>query len=130
MTFLSDLLKLGDTAVPSELPSDAQLSRVVASLVKVLEHDGMTVAEELFPELDAVSAAAAAAPAVTEDARKSLEDLVARMERAAAKLDHHTDDEKTEPEPVSPPPGWTSSTPPSPSPMGAGPAAPGEDPAS
>jgi hypothetical protein len=105
MSLLADLLKLGDHALPSELPSQAQTERVIGSIVKVLEHEGLSVADELFPKAsDTVAGVAAAAdPSITAEATAKLEDLVDRIERAAAKVSGHQIAEDTPPAPAETP---------------------------
>jgi hypothetical protein len=105
MSLLADLLKLGDSAVPSELPSESQIGRVVGSIVKVLEHEGLAVADGLFPSAtDTVASVAAAAdPSITAEATAKLEDLVDRIERAAAKVTGHPVAPDPATEPVAPP---------------------------
>lgn len=82
---IDDLRKLGDTLSPSELPHGRELDKILASLVKSLEHEGLKVAGELFPKPE-VDQAAAAAEQTASDATTALEALIARAEAAADKL--------------------------------------------
>lgn len=47
---LAVLHDLGSTLTQSDLPSPSQLQHVVGAMVKVMEHGGVQVADELWPE--------------------------------------------------------------------------------
>jgi len=44
------LRELGQTLNPSEIPGGAEIGHVLGALLKTVEHDGLKVADELFPE--------------------------------------------------------------------------------
>ena len=85
MSLLTDLQNLADHLSPSEVQTG---ERVVGALIKVLEHQGVTVpaVEELLPEEHPARIAppAPAAPAPQQD-----ESRLARIEAALAELLGH-----------------------------------------
>jgi hypothetical protein len=54
LPLLDVLHDLGTTLVQSEIPSSAQLGQVVGAIVKVMDHAGVQVADELYPPEPAV----------------------------------------------------------------------------
>ena len=62
---LDVLHDLGTTLVQSEIPASSQLGQVVGAIIKVLDHAGVTVADDLYP-------AESVAPARPETAQAAL----------------------------------------------------------
>lgn len=101
MTLLDDLENLAGHLTPAELPHNENVQQTVGAIVKVLEHQGVTVAEDLLPaatvagvapEAEAVAAAAAVAP----EAASALHDLLTRAETVLAELEGHKTSAPTE----------------------------------
>lgn len=92
MTFITDLRKLADTLTGDDVPTQSEIQGVVGALVKTLEHTGVTVAEDLFPEVAPEVAAVDEAGGVKADTdvTNALSDLVERAEAALAKFEGHT----------------------------------------
>jgi hypothetical protein len=92
MTFLADLENLATHLSPSDLPHNENVQQLLGAVVKVLEHQGATVAEDLLPkaaeaELAPEAAAAAAAVGAAPGAVSALHDLIVRAEAAVAELE-------------------------------------------
>lgn len=89
-TPLLDVLHdLGSTLVQSEIPASSQLGQIVGAIVKVLDHAGVTVADDLYP-------AEAVTPARPETAQVALtqktsehEDRLDRLEQLLERVIGH-----------------------------------------
>jgi hypothetical protein len=121
MPLLEDLHRLGVALTPSEKPTESATTGIVAAIVKVLEHAGVTVAEELFPAVDpaiaAVTSVAQAEATKVDALERKLDALLAHFEPAPAV-------EPVAPAPVEPPPPPAPPAPVAPEPAAPAPAAP------
>lgn len=86
---LQNLQELADTLGPADVPHSASTANLIGAIVKVLEHQGVTVAEELFPAEAPVAETAVLAAQAAPDAVNALERLIRRAEDAVKQLEHH-----------------------------------------
>lgn len=86
---LQNLQQLADTLGPADVPHSASTANLIGAIVKVLEHQGVTVAEELFPAEAPVAETAVLAAQAAPDAVNALERLIRRAEDAVKQLEHH-----------------------------------------
>jgi hypothetical protein len=109
MSLVDDITRLAKTLSPSEIPSSVDTQHVVGAIIKVLDSEGVKVADELFPAVaDAVAPEVAAAAAVAPEAVTALADLIKRAEDAVRQLEGKTPEPPAPtgtvpPEPATPP---------------------------
>jgi hypothetical protein len=84
---LDELRKLAASLSPSDTPHSGEVQSVLGAVVKVLEHEGFKVAEELFPKADVGALAAAAGPALSTSQADALENLLSRLGAAVDELE-------------------------------------------
>jgi hypothetical protein len=81
---------LGSTLTQSELPASSQLLHVVGAIIKVMDHAGVEVADELYPPEPVAVArpetAAAVAQAKTSATLAEHQSALQRIEAALEKL--------------------------------------------
>ena len=87
MSLLDDLGRLADTLGPSDVAATHATDKLLGALVKVLDHNGVTVPDDVFPD-EAVADPTAGRPA-EEKAANALHELLARVEGAVQRLESH-----------------------------------------
>ena len=110
---LAALTDLGDTLSQSDIPSAAKLPHAVGAIIKVLEHAGVQIADELYPaEPEAVSRPETAQAQAQVKTESRLERLEGALERVLGHLETKSTqgavDEPAPADPPPPPPGDTS----------------------
>ena len=99
MAFHEDVHAVAASLPPAEIPNASEVPAIVASVVKVLEHAGVSVAEELLPK-PADPVVEAAATIAGDEATSGLEELVHRAETALEQLRQHQAQHPAEPVPT------------------------------
>lgn len=90
MSLLEDIRTVVESGNVTELPSNTEILHVVGGLLKVLEEDGLKVAESLLAPAEPPAAAAADAPAAAAPAAPNpeTEGRLAKIEAALEQLVH------------------------------------------
>ena len=96
MAFTDDVHAVASSLTPSEIPNASDVPSIVASVVKVLEHAGVSVADELLPKPEA-AIVDDTAPVAAEAADTGIVDLIHSISERLDRLEHH---DQAPPEPV------------------------------
>jgi hypothetical protein len=87
MSLLQDLQRLAATVLPHEIPDHYSRDQVLAALIKTLDHEGVKVADELFPKPEEQAAAATVEAVAPAAAAAVVDELGALLERAKAAVE-------------------------------------------
>jgi predicted RecB family endonuclease len=88
VSLIEDIRKLGQVLPPADLPNSSEVQHFVGAIVKVLEHAGVKVADDLFPE--AAPVVEAVAPAAAAAAGAEIDSLLERLRTAVATVEGQT----------------------------------------
>jgi hypothetical protein len=89
MSLLDDLRHVGERFVAAELPSLSELPHITAAIVKVLEHAGITVADDLLQTTTGPGVEEAAAPVIAEGIQAGGADLDRLAEQIEQRILQH-----------------------------------------